>query len=294
MQERRSIADNQLLELPKFLSDWGVSAVILSGGEPLLHPRITDLLEALHGAGLQVGLKTNGLLLQKDPIRKAVLETCSWVGVSLDAATDATYTRLKKCLVGTFEQVISGVGALIKERKKKYPKVTTKFLLHHTNYGELYAFVQMSKALGANDVHIRPVTLDNYHYVPGVRKTIAFYLREARKDLEDDTFKVYGVVQKFNSEWTRIIRFKRCVMTALSGVFASDGQFYLCPDRRGDKNVSLGKFYPFEELKQKWGSAQHRNMVKKIAPQFCTRCGSGLYNEVVEHVENDTMFLDFI
>jgi hypothetical protein len=42
------------------LERWGAEGVALGGGEPTLHPRLGDLLEAAQGRGLRTGLTTNG------------------------------------------------------------------------------------------------------------------------------------------------------------------------------------------------------------------------------------------
>lgn len=45
------------------LADLGVSCVTLSGGEPLLHPQLDDLLRRIRSRGMITGLITNGYLL---------------------------------------------------------------------------------------------------------------------------------------------------------------------------------------------------------------------------------------
>jgi MoaA/NifB/PqqE/SkfB family radical SAM enzyme len=293
--EARSITDNQLMELPTFLKEWDVRSMTVSGGEPLLHPKIVPFMQSAAQLGLAIGLKTNGYNLSKEDILKAVAESCQWVGVSVDAATEVTYSKVKKAPLKALERVLAGIEALVKARGPGLSRITMKFLVHHSNFAEMYAFAQLAKNVGVNEVHFRPISLDRYRYVRGVCRTAAFYLREARKDFEDDNFKIYGPVSKFDSTWARMIRFKRCLVTSLFGVFAANGLFYLCPDRRGDKNLTLGKFYPFADFKPLWGSDAHRAAVKKITPQLCQKCGYNLDNEVIEHgVLNDDMLVNFI
>ncbi|MBU7047626.1 MAG: radical SAM protein [Theionarchaea archaeon] len=45
---------------------WGVSKVNLSGGEPLLHPDFSSILESAERNDLKIGIATNGLLLSKE------------------------------------------------------------------------------------------------------------------------------------------------------------------------------------------------------------------------------------
>lgn len=293
-----SIPDNVLLEMPEFLAKWGVKSVCVGGGgEPFCHPKITELLLGLHKNGISVGTITNGLAIEKEDVRKAVVETCRWIGFSVDAASPETYQKIKKPkLANTFNRVLENISWVCRNRRdKKRPQVGMKFVIHHLNYGEVYRFAELAKGLGADEVHFRPVFLPNYKFTKGVRKTVEFYLRESRKDLEDDNFKVYGIVHKFDKDWVRAIRFKKCRATPITGYFLADGTFSICCDRRDDPACNLGKYYPFEELTKKWGSKEHKDMIEKIVPQSCPRCTQTITNEVIEKVIiEDEMTYEFV
>jgi len=294
----QSIPDKVLLELPEFLSKWGVRSVVISGGgEPLLHPKIVDFLKLLGEKKLKVGLMTNAVNMDTDEIRKAIVENVRWVGISLDAASPETYMKIKRPRVANaFPRILDNIGWLCRNRGEgKRPKVTTKFVIHHLNYGEMYRFAEMSKGLGVDEVHIRPIYTPIYKFTKGVRKTVEFYLRESRKDLEDDNFKVYGIVHKYDRDWYKIVRFQKCYATPLTGVFLANGTFSICQDRREDTAANLGKYYPFEEFLTKWGGQKHKDMIERISPQSCPHCSQCITNEVVESaIINDEMTLEFI
>jgi len=291
----RSIADSQFLELPEMLSKWGVQSVVLSGGEPLLHPKIIQFLTLALEHGLRVGIKTNGVGLANSNIRGAIAKSADWISVSLDVASKQTYSKLKKSKLEDFDNVIEGIVKLVSERNNKKPKIVLKSLLHHLTYNEMYDFAELAKKLNVDAVHFTPLYYDKYKYHNGVRKTAAYHLREARKSFEDDNFKIYGIVHKYDQSWERIIRFEKCYAAALTGVFSADGKFYLCPDRRGVEQLSLGKFYPYDKFLEKWGSAEHKEMIKNIQPQACPRCSLCIANELVEKcIISDEMFYRFI
>ena len=288
---------NQLLEMPKFLKEWGVKSVcVAGGGEPLLHPNIVDFFHALQENDLQVGLITNGIKLDDPEIREVVRDVCRWVGISVDAATSQTFQRVKKTLVGDFKKVIDNIAWLGKNKLPSgQPQIGLKFLIHHLNYGEMFQFADTAKTLGADDVHFRPVYLPGYNFSPGVRKTAEFHLREARKVLEDDNFHIYGILHKFERDWVRAIRFEKCRATPIAGFFAADGVFYNCCDRRGDKDLNLGKFYPYDKFLEKWGSKEHFEKVKHISPRACPRCTQTITNEIIEKVIiKDEMTINFV
>jgi MoaA/NifB/PqqE/SkfB family radical SAM enzyme len=66
------------------LADFKVPALLLSGGEPTIHPHFFELAEYATGKGLRLTLSTNGTLL--DPERAARVKDIgfSYVGISLD------------------------------------------------------------------------------------------------------------------------------------------------------------------------------------------------------------------
>jgi len=285
-----------LLSLPKSLEEWGVEGVVVGGaGEPLMHPKIVEFLEALKQTRLSVALETNGIKLRDEKIRAAVIDSCSWVRISLDAATPRTYLKVKKALVGSFQKVLDGVGLLVRERNGKCPKITLTFLIHHTNYGEMYQFADMAKSFKVDEVHFRPVYLRNYRFTSGLRGTSEWHLRESRKELEGDDFHIYGIVHKFDREWQRAIRFKQCYATPLVGAFGADQIFYMCPDRRGDDLLNLGKFHPFEKFLARWGSDEHKDKISRISPPACPRCTQCITNEIIERVVlKGEMMLKFV
>lgn len=52
------------------LGELGTSVISFSGGEPLLHPHLDDLIVRIRGTGAMAGMITNGYLLTADRIRK--------------------------------------------------------------------------------------------------------------------------------------------------------------------------------------------------------------------------------
>jgi len=66
------------------LAGFGVPAVLLSGGEPLTHPRFFELARYARSQGLRLTLSTNGTLLRKATAYSLREIGFSYVGISLD------------------------------------------------------------------------------------------------------------------------------------------------------------------------------------------------------------------
>ena len=66
------------------LAQFGVPGVLLSGGEPLIHPRFLDLASYARSKGLRLTLSTNGTLIDRDIAARLKGLEFSYVGISLD------------------------------------------------------------------------------------------------------------------------------------------------------------------------------------------------------------------
>ena len=82
------------LDLAREARDAGMLYLLLTGGEPLLHPEFRQIMEGLHKLGLLVSINSNGTLI--DEAFVAWLKNCPPVriNISLYGASDETYGRL--------------------------------------------------------------------------------------------------------------------------------------------------------------------------------------------------------
>src|SRR5262245_33048922 len=66
------------------LAGLGTSVVAFSGGEPLLHPRLDDLIRHIRARRMMAGLITNGLLLSVDRIKALNAAGLDYMQISID------------------------------------------------------------------------------------------------------------------------------------------------------------------------------------------------------------------
>ena len=66
------------------LAQFGVPGVLLSGGEPLIHPRFFDIAAYARNKGLRLTLSTNGTLIDRDSAQRLKDTGFAYVGISLD------------------------------------------------------------------------------------------------------------------------------------------------------------------------------------------------------------------
>ena len=90
---------------------WASCRSIFSGGEPLLHKDILELIRHAHKLGLLARVNTNGLLLTRERVRELKQAGLSLVGLSLDHADPAEHDRLRG-VPGLYEKAMEGVRNL--------------------------------------------------------------------------------------------------------------------------------------------------------------------------------------
>ena len=88
------------------LADYKVNALLLSGGEPLLHPQLPQILQRATERGLKVTISTNGTRITPEYARMFKELGVAYVGISLDGIGDVhdQFRGVK----GAFEGAIRG------------------------------------------------------------------------------------------------------------------------------------------------------------------------------------------
>ena len=66
------------------LADLGTSILTLSGGEPLLHPDLDEIIAAMRGRGVMAGMITNGYLLTPERVKRLNRAGLDHMQISID------------------------------------------------------------------------------------------------------------------------------------------------------------------------------------------------------------------
>ena len=251
--------------LGPFCRDWGVKAWRISGdSEPLLNRNIETLIQSGGDSGIDMGLITNGVFLD----RIQSFSYLTYVGVSLDATNALTWSELKRSPPEGFKKIIRNVQHIRQEHpdldlcikfvrfhsetsltKEQFSKVGTNFdddpVSQSNNLQEAEELEDFAKNLGC-----RPITRDAYP--TGFADTYSF---------------------------------SKCHATPLGGVFDASHQFHLCCDARS-VHVLTDDYTrnDWQELPSLWGSDRHKQMIADIQPKKCAGCAKFKTNEILEHV----------
>lgn len=89
------------------LKQFSVPVLILSGGEPLLHPDIYEISRRAKSMGFYVGLSTNGTLINETNIDEIAAINYNYIGISIDGLRD-THDRFRR-REGAFDDSLNAI-----------------------------------------------------------------------------------------------------------------------------------------------------------------------------------------
>jgi len=321
-----SISRNALMSIADFLPIWGnddmevESVCVAGGGEPLMNPATADFIDRTISNGIEVGLITNGLHIGEfmGPISK-----CTWVSVSVDAASAETHNRLKRTPDSeTFSKVIDNISGLVDHARNNGGRlgsslpaygVTYKYLLHRGNIGEVYQAAKLAKRIGCKNICYRPAVTP-YHRlrtegaVEFSGGDIAMYKEQLAEALQlnDENFNVYEYTYRVGPGFERNNCFSKCFSIFMTAIFQAPKYadsprdsftLGLCCDRRGDGITELLQdAVDVNKISGAWGSERHWEIHDRIdQDRQCPQCTHVVHNKIYEQcILNDGLTYKFI
>lgn len=295
--ERAYIIQHEKQELPldKFLTlidefrQLGIRAVTLSGGgEPLVHPHIDRIVEALHAADIGLGVITNLAL----PIRVPLLARAVWIRVSLDAGNAATYNLLHRPgRKNAFDLVLDNMRALVAQNPAL--DLGVNYLIQPENETELLQAAETVKALGARYIRIAPAIATEAIDYDALFARLADSLDRCRA-LIDDNFHVFVVGERFDALADKRKNYSFCYKQQIHPMIGADGQIYPCCLLKYYPQHALGSLYE-QGFKELWDGPVRRRWLDELDVDACPPCWFDRTNEFMEYLLTDTpKHVDFV
>ncbi|NLW25451.1 MAG: radical SAM protein [Clostridia bacterium] len=182
--------------------------VYLQGwGEPLLHPKIWEMVAMIKKEGARVGFTTNGTLLNEKAITNLIEYQVDLISTSIAGATSQTHEKLR--CNSNFQNICNSIKSLVKKKKmekSKKPLVTLSYMLIKENIVELPQAVKLAYELGVEDIY---TTNLDYVFSEEANQSKIFvwdkslvnssheeYIQEAKKfaQSKDFTFRSYPII----------------------------------------------------------------------------------------------------
>ncbi len=125
----------------------GMSSVKLTGGEPLIHPDILDILKYIEKTGLRLIIETNGLVCT--PEIASAIKRCSnsFVSISLDGAEPGTHNWVRG-VDNAYDGALQGVRNLVEVGI--HPQLIMSLV--RRNKDQIDDLVELAEKIGADSV----------------------------------------------------------------------------------------------------------------------------------------------
>ena len=275
--DRQMMHKDILMNLVKDLSKTKVKSVSWTGGgEPTMNPALKEAIKYLkENSNIDMGMFSNGSMLTRFDLFETVVDSLSWIRISMDAGKAKSYDDLRITnKSNSFKIVLDNIKKLIKIKKERDSKITigVGFVVTQDNYNEVLDFANLFKDLDVDYCQYKPEIIQIERNGASDKKqqiSPKFWANEVI-DLLDQASKILGKKFQCNSYKVQDLivdkkktygrEYKQCIGSQLQPCIGADGEVYVCTNHRGHKERSYGSLYEksFSEI---WGDVSKRGCV---------------------------------
>jgi len=268
MREQDVMPYEKAVELLNDLRSMGVKAITFSGGgEPLLHPNITEMMETALTNGLDLSIITNGQLLSGE--RAQVLAKGKWVRVSIDYTTSQQMVDSRNVAERTFEQVLDNLRNFSKI-KSGGTDLGINFIVTRYNYEGLVPFAKIMKECGVENVRFSPVYVSNFREY---HEPIVLRVREQLQDIQpicDGKFSVNSTYDLDSPSKSPDRPFTQCLYAQTVPVVGADLNVYACHNTAYSEHGKIGNIRS-QTFKELWFSDEAKSAFHSLNPSLVCR-----------------------
>ena len=137
---------------------YAIDRIVFTGfGEPLVHPHILEMIEAVRNRGVAVSLGSNGLLMDEQMSRALVSLGVDRLVISLDGFRPETYAGVRGANLATVLDNIRGLNEAKSRLGSLHPALGIEFVALRSNIGELAEITGIASHLNASRVLVSNV-----------------------------------------------------------------------------------------------------------------------------------------
>ncbi|MBU4590011.1 MAG: radical SAM protein [Candidatus Omnitrophica bacterium] len=270
--------------------------IFTGGGEPLCHPDIIEIVRLAHGLKLDIGFITNGTLIDKR-IAGVLLECCTWLRVSLDAASKKTFKKLHGLDGKAFDKIVDNILLLTKMKRSLNSKATigVGYLTSDHTKDEMHDMSVLCKRLGVDYLQFRPLQIHNngkfeYHHAD-IEEEIFRCLKESH-----DGYKVLYSKHKYDMMKDKNYgrNYRKCFGHQFAAVIGADARMYVCCHMRGFGKYCIGDLKK-DRFKEIWGSRRRQGVVDNIDFRDCVPlCRDNTFNQILWNIKEPREHINFL
>ncbi|MET0117309.1 MAG: radical SAM protein [Sedimenticola sp.] len=230
------------------MAEHGVRSLHLAGeGEPLLHKRLTDIINIARAAGMDIGITTNATVLPDRFIEEG-LANVQWLKASINAGRSETYDLIHRGKPGDFEKALENLSRAVEHRNREGLKTTlgAQAVLLPENSGEMRELANICRdQLGLDYLVIKPYSQHSFSHTnqyEGLDYDDYLGLEKELSAFSTDDFSLIfraKTMEKYSNSAPP--RYTTCYATpAFWAYVASDGAVYSCSAYLSDERFCLG------------------------------------------------------
>jgi radical SAM protein with 4Fe4S-binding SPASM domain len=257
------------------LAGLGLKSVMFAGeGEPLLHRDIAGIVAHTRAAGIEAALVSNAALLREE-LARALLPNLTWLKVSCNAGTAATYTAVHRTRPEDFERVMANLAAAVRIRREGGLACTIgiQLLLLPENAHEVAALAARAREIGLDYLVVKPyshfdrskttryrdIRYEEYRGLAEQVRALAtasfdVIFREETMRLHDEAERTYG----------------RCLALPFYSYIDAGGTVWGCKEYLGDERFAFGNINE-QSFREIWDGPRRAAVTKFVAEELDVR-----------------------
>ena len=286
----------------RILAQGGTQGLIIAGqGEPLLHPKAKEMLDAVADTGMKYMLFSNGQRAN-EKFYESFFEAAAAVRFSVDAASPEMHKRwhsAKNSQGGgrsDFDKVVSNIRNLVEEKRRRgsiSPHIGCQMICSKLTQDDFEDFARLWRDVGVDYVAYKSLQRNKSNESITISSMDLHTTEEERAEqaqrmlerlllikgrYETDTFKVHVKIDQIQHAYVKRFngaeRYDHCRAHPLTPMIEPDGNVYVCIDHGGNPDFVIGNIYN-NTIDEIWGSTQRQEVIKRI--DLKTKCPAGCF-----------------
>ena len=279
---RRELSTEGWLRVLDGAKELGTLAISITGGEPLLRGDLFPILQRAHDLGMKTHVCSNGLLLNKDSVRRLAEAGLSSLSLSMDGPSAERHNLQRG--VNCFGRMVEGVRTM--RRMAPWIRIGFNYVLNVHNYRLMREAVRLAADLGASGIRFAPIHTNLEQRLRPSTSWAGMQLDEkAMRGLKRELVRLQPVMAREmrhrNSrlflDLTPTAMRRRtpfdCMAGYLSCCVSPDGIVAPCPDL--DSTLSVRE----NALHDIWRGREFNRMRRRVRA-CCAQCWDSTYSEV--------------
>lgn len=272
----RILTTDKLLGFIDEIAECKVKSLLYAGeGEPLLHPDIDKLIAHSKQKGIDIGIYTNGHLLNEELAVK-ILPFLTFIRFSFNGGTRDNYAKIHNVKSDVFDKVVYNArkAAEIKKARGLNLDIGAQYVLLPENIDHLMDGIKALKDAGIDYFSIKPFVqqsaLQAYHMKKQFDLSVIGKVLDEAENMSDTNFKVIARRESFKKYGER--NYPHCLGTAFISVVNSAGDIASCLPYWDKEEFIFGNIYE-NSFRDIWCGERRRKIKKRLEGELdTTRC----------------------